>query len=180
MRFKDRLTRILSGKKSLEKVSASEIARQLGVERSTVSSWKLGKSEPSIDMIHRLAEVLNVSVSELVGEDEKIEYVDLTKWGVLKVIGNVPAGVAIEAMDSPENCSTVYSCRQQRELSDREAAVLSWPLIGWLNRKNNHAKSPEKSGDFLFQVEGKISRSHQNFTRENRPVGTEFLFFKWF
>ena len=102
MQFKDRLSRILSGKKSLEKISQAEIARRIGVSPVSISDWKNGKSEPSIDMIHRLAEVLSVSVSELVGEDTKIEYVDLSKWRVLKVIGKVPAGVALEAIEEYE------------------------------------------------------------------------------
>lgn len=122
--FKDVVPAILAEKK----ISISDYAKQIKVSRTTVYSWFAGTTEPDESNLKKTADFLKKSVSELVGEDEKIEYVDLTKWGVLKVIGNVPAGVAIEAMDSPENCSTVYSCRQQRELSDREAAVLSWPI----------------------------------------------------
>jgi repressor LexA len=101
MQFKDRLSRILSGKKSLEKISASEIARRIGVERSTVSSWKNGKTEPSIEMIHRLAEVLEVSPGELLGEKAP-QLVDMSKWVTLPVIGKVPAGVALEAIEEYE------------------------------------------------------------------------------
>ena len=101
MQFKDRLSRILSGKKSLEKISASEIARRIGVERSTVSSWKNGKSEPSIDMIHKLAEALDVSPAELLGEKTP-QFVDMSKWVTLPIIGKVPAGVALEAIEEYE------------------------------------------------------------------------------
>jgi len=102
MKFKDRLNRVLSGKKSLEKISQAEIARRLGVHPTNLSAWKLGKAEPNIETIHKLAEVLSVPVSELVGEDTKNEYVDLSKWRVLKVIGKVPAGVALEAIEEYE------------------------------------------------------------------------------
>lgn len=101
MKFSDRLSRILSGKKSLEKISGSEIARKLGVEKSTVSSWKRGRTEPSIEMIHRLAEVLEVSPGELLGEKAP-QYVDLDRWVTLNVIGRVPAGVALEAIETYE------------------------------------------------------------------------------
>jgi len=101
MKFKDRLNRILSGKKSLEKISQAEIARQLGVDRSTVSAWKLGKAEPSLDMIHRLAEVLAISPAELLG-GKAPQFVDMSKWVTLPIIGKVPAGVALEAIEEYE------------------------------------------------------------------------------
>lgn len=101
MKFHERLSRILSGKKSLEKISQAEIARRLGVQRSSISDWKLGKAEPSINMIHKLAEALDVSPAELLGEKSP-QYVDLSQWVTLPVIGKVPAGVALEAIEEYE------------------------------------------------------------------------------
>ncbi len=101
MKFNERLSRILSGKKNLEKISQAEIARRLGVQRSSISDWKLGKTEPSIEMIHKLAVVLKVLPSELLGTEQP-EFTDLSKWITLKVIGKVPAGVALEAIEEYE------------------------------------------------------------------------------
>lgn len=101
MKFKDRLNRVLSGKKSLEKISQAEIARRLGVHPTNLSAWKLGKAEPSIDMIHKLAEALDVSPGELLGEKTP-QFVDMSKWVTLPVIGKVPAGVALEAIEEYE------------------------------------------------------------------------------
>lgn len=101
MKFNDRLSRILSGKKSLEKISQAAIARRLGVHPTSISDWKSGKSEPSIDMIHKLAEALDVSPAELLGEKAP-QYVDLSQWVTLPVIGKVPAGVALEAIEEYE------------------------------------------------------------------------------
>jgi repressor LexA len=101
MDFKDRLSRILSGKKSLDNLSQAEIARKIGVTRATISAWKAGRTEPSIDMIHKLAESLDVSPAELLGEKAP-QLVDMSKWVTLPVIGKVPAGVALEAIEEYE------------------------------------------------------------------------------
>ena len=41
----------------------------MNVVRQTVSKWEKGISVPDADMLIRLAEVLDVSVSELIGSD---------------------------------------------------------------------------------------------------------------
>lgn len=47
--------------------SQERIAKKLGVLQVTVSNWETGKCEPSISMATRLAEVLGVTVNDLVG-----------------------------------------------------------------------------------------------------------------
>lgn len=56
--------------------SAQELADVLGVNRVTVANWETGKSLPSTEMLHRIAEVLHVSVSYLLGESESPAAVD--------------------------------------------------------------------------------------------------------
>lgn len=48
--------------------SGAEIGRLIGVSKKSISDWKLGKSEPSIEQQKALANVLGVTVSELVGD----------------------------------------------------------------------------------------------------------------
>lgn len=50
--------------------SAQEFANKLGVNRITVSHWENGKFEPSTDTLHRIADILDVSVEYLMGEEE--------------------------------------------------------------------------------------------------------------
>lgn len=47
--------------------SQEELAARLHVVRQTVSKWEKGRSVPDADALIRLAEVLEVSVSELLG-----------------------------------------------------------------------------------------------------------------
>lgn len=44
-----------------------EIADELGVAQNTISSWEKGKTEPNIEQIIKLAEILNTTPNELQG-----------------------------------------------------------------------------------------------------------------
>jgi integrase len=106
MKFHERLSQILSRKKSLEKISASDVARKMGIERQLISDWKNGRSEPNIETIHRLADALGVFPAELLGEKAP-QYVDLSQWVTLPVIGKVPAGVALEVRQLQKACKAL-------------------------------------------------------------------------
>ena len=49
-------------------MSQETLAQQLNVVRQTVSKWEKGLSVPDADMLTRIADVFEVSVSELLGE----------------------------------------------------------------------------------------------------------------
>lgn len=50
-------------------LTQENVAEALNVVRQTVSKWEKGISVPDADMLIRLAEILDVSVSELIGSD---------------------------------------------------------------------------------------------------------------
>lgn len=64
-----RLGALIDGKN----FSGAEIGRLIGVSKKSISDWKLGESEPSVEQQKALAKVLGVSVSELIGDDEANE-----------------------------------------------------------------------------------------------------------
>ena len=43
-----------------------DLAKQLNVSRQTVSGWETGRRQPDLDMLRRLAEVLDVDIEELI------------------------------------------------------------------------------------------------------------------
>ncbi|WP_027717903.1 helix-turn-helix domain-containing protein [Desulfovirgula thermocuniculi] len=45
----------------------SDVAKMLGVERSTVANWERGVKQPSLDTLLRLSEAFGVPLDELVG-----------------------------------------------------------------------------------------------------------------
>ena len=62
-------------------ISQEEIAVKLGVVRQTVSKWENGLSVPDTDVLIHMAELLGVSVSQLLGiETENNSVMDLKNW----------------------------------------------------------------------------------------------------
>ena len=47
-----------------------DLANRLHVTRQTISKWEKGYSVPDADLLSKLADELDVSVSELLGKDE--------------------------------------------------------------------------------------------------------------
>lgn len=50
-------------------LTQENVAEALNVVRQTISKWEKGISVPDADMLIRLAEILDVSVNELIGSD---------------------------------------------------------------------------------------------------------------
>lgn len=97
--FKDNLARILSEKKKTEKISQAQIARLAGVSPSGFTEWVKGRSSPNPEKIKKLAEVLNVSVEELIGESIPEDTADTF---YIPILGTVPAGNPVEAVEFHE------------------------------------------------------------------------------
>lgn len=50
-------------------LTQENVAEALNIVRQTISKWEKGVSVPDADMLIRLAEILDVSVNELIGSD---------------------------------------------------------------------------------------------------------------
>ena len=59
----------LKEQRKLKGFTQETLAIKTGVVRQTVSKWEKGLSVPDADVLQRLAEVLEVSVSQLLGAD---------------------------------------------------------------------------------------------------------------
>ena len=64
-------------------MTQKEIAEILGVEPGTISKYESGMIEPNIESLKRLADTFNITVDELIKDEEKF---DLTKINVLEVL----------------------------------------------------------------------------------------------
>ena len=53
--------------------SVDELAEKLGVSRATVSKWVNNTSQPSLEMIDKLAKLLDVDYTELLKLERKAE-----------------------------------------------------------------------------------------------------------
>ena len=55
--------------RKVKKLSQEDFAMKLCVVRQTVSKWEKGLSIPDIEMLLKIAEVLEVSINELVSNE---------------------------------------------------------------------------------------------------------------
>lgn len=54
-----------------------DLARVLAVNPTTVSAWEVGRNEPSIDMLKKIASVLGVTFEHLAGIESESKTADL-------------------------------------------------------------------------------------------------------
>ena len=63
-------------------VYQKDVAKYLGVDRTTYVKYERGDSEPSIDIIKKLANYFDVTVDFLVGEEKKTNTLDEQLSGI--------------------------------------------------------------------------------------------------
>ncbi|MBF0408123.1 MAG: helix-turn-helix domain-containing protein [Candidatus Riflebacteria bacterium] len=98
MSFKQKLKALILEKEKFGNFSQSELARQMGVARSTISQYVLGKTEPNFETIKKIASFFDVQPGYFLDDDPDVP----EGWVKVPVIGRVPAGIAIEAIEEFE------------------------------------------------------------------------------
>lgn len=109
MEFKDR---VYNSRKKINK-TLEEVAKEVGVSAATISRYESGEIENiRRDKIAKLAKALDVTPAYLMGweEDTNIEQIEPINSIKIPVVGRIPAGTPIEAIediieyiDIPEN-----------------------------------------------------------------------------
>ncbi len=84
-------------------LNQAELAACIGVSRSAIAMWESGASQPDLEKLSKLSDVLGVSVERLLGREET-----LSRGVRIPVYGSVAAGVPIEAVtdydaDNPDD-----------------------------------------------------------------------------
>ena len=79
----------------LNNLTQTELSKLLNVSNGTIAMWETDKRQPDIDTLKKLANFFNVTTDYLLGKDIK----DNNKGVKIPVLGVVPAGVPIEAIE---------------------------------------------------------------------------------
>ncbi|WP_308541800.1 XRE family transcriptional regulator [uncultured Oscillibacter sp.] len=75
-----------------------DFAKDMGILQSTLSSWENGRYEPDSEMLIKIANYFGVTVDYLLG-GEKVSSSTKTKGKWIPVLGDVAAGIPIEAIE---------------------------------------------------------------------------------
>lgn len=62
-----------------EKLSQAELAKKLGVSKSTISMYEVGKREPDFEMLKLIADLFNVDMNFLLGKERTENKINLTE-----------------------------------------------------------------------------------------------------
>ncbi len=52
-------------------LTQEELAEKIGMAKITISAYEIGRAKPSLDVLIKLSDVLEVSLDELLGRKEK-------------------------------------------------------------------------------------------------------------
>lgn len=82
--------------RAAKKITQEQLAEHLNVTRQAVSNWENEKTQPDIDMLQKIAQILEVSVEELIYGTTK-EKSEVVNNYISKDIRIVKQGVSIDA-----------------------------------------------------------------------------------
>ena len=91
-------------------MSQAALAKELGVVQSTVGMWESGKNKPENAKLEALANIFQVSTDYLLGRTDTPDALKAPTVSVaakpyrrIPVLGSIPAGVPIEAVEDVED-----------------------------------------------------------------------------
>ena len=80
-------------------LSQEQFASALNVKQYNVSDYEVGRSEPSIELLIKIAKILEISIDELLGNDNAPLSVEGKEKKLLEVINNLPEEEKSKAVD---------------------------------------------------------------------------------
>lgn len=79
-------------------ISQSELAEILNVTRQAVSNWETGKTQPDIDTLHKIADILEVSIDELIYGNKRTNHVEHKHYHIQNITDNAGKGIGFGAV----------------------------------------------------------------------------------
>lgn len=80
-------------------ITMKRLAEIIGVSEGAVSQYENGKRQPDYDTLKRIADYFNVSIDYLLGRTSSMEADRKPKGVRIPVLGNVAAGIPIDAIE---------------------------------------------------------------------------------
>lgn len=110
--------------RDMEGMKDADVAKQTGISRSTFSEWKSGRSEPKIDKLYKIANIIHCNVNSF--------YIDFTPEAAKKKMKEEEEKHTFPMSDKEVNLINAWRLLQR----DQKEAVGS--LIDTFIAQNNH------------------------------------------
>lgn len=86
---------------SVKGITPYRMSKDLGIAQSTISRWKVSGSVPGTDTLARVSDYLGVTIDYLLyGDEQKERESSVEEFPQIPVLGMVPCGVPIEAIEN--------------------------------------------------------------------------------
>lgn len=97
-----RLGERIKKKRELYNIQLNDLAKRVGISSSALSQIENAKSSPSIVTLKHIAECLNTTVGELVGENENLSQHPLVRFEEIKYLGANQNGSRLFSLSNHE------------------------------------------------------------------------------
>lgn len=94
----NRIGERIKRKRENQKIQLNDLARRVGISPSALSQIEKAKASPSIITLKHIAECLNTTVGELIGENENLSPNPLVPHEEIKLIGKNQSGSELYAL----------------------------------------------------------------------------------
>ena len=107
------MNEVLRQRRKDRKLTQEQLAEKVHVSRQTISNWENGRANPDYEMLKTLAEVLDTTLTELLGVEEEPEELER------------PAELPQETAES------VPDAQEQTPASPKPQKRAGWPVLVW-------------------------------------------------
>ncbi len=76
-----------------KKMTQDDLATKLNVTRQAVSNWETEKTQPDIETLHKIAQILEISIEEIIYGEKRNSARDIN----IKIVKNATKGVSFGA-----------------------------------------------------------------------------------
>ena len=102
-------------------VFQKDVAKYLGIDRTTYVKYERGDSEPNLEALGKLATYFDVTIDELLGRPKPA--IDLDKFKTYHMVGEGLKGGA-RLIKSPKDNKIIYLAELAEKMEDNEIDVL--------------------------------------------------------
>lgn len=105
-------------------ISLKVLASEIGVSTSFLSQIENGKNEPSLSTLKKIAEALNVTISQLLGEEISASTEQLVKKNERVILSNVgEGGLKVEFLAALNSSNVMEACIHVIEPNSRSGSL---------------------------------------------------------
>jgi len=134
-------------KRNLLGIPMGELARRAGISASALSQIEKAKAFPSIVTLKNIADKLNTTVGDLIGENEELSQNPLVKAGEEKFVEKNKSGSKLYLVSHHD----IYKQMETFSVRFKEKSDVS----GFFENHKGQAFCYVESGNFLFNLDGK-------------------------